>query len=129
MTLNIQPDITKIDFSVCELIDDLKKETAVSAEIEFVIKLVCKELLTNILSYSEASLVNLTSSKEFGNLKIVIDDNGKGFNYDQIINRDVTDDEFIMADGGRGIFLVREIAKDFSYSPDGRRVEVILNLE
>lgn len=129
MNFNIQTDLTKIDCSVGELIDDVKKYTAISEEAEYKIKLVCKELLTNILLYSGASFINLCSSANPGSLKLVISDNGNGFDYARIMDRDVTDDEHIMADGGRGIFLVRLMAEDFSYSEDGRTVEVLLNLE
>lgn len=129
MNLDIQIDLSKIDLSVDKLIDDIKKNMDIANEDEYKVKLICKELLTNIILYSEASAIQLNSNTQNGCLKIIVEDNGKGFDYSKIIDRDVTDDAHIMADGGRGIFLIKRMSDDFTYSADGRKIEILLNLK
>lgn len=129
MTISFQADLSKIDLYVSAMIENLKEDIAVTQENEYKIRLVCKELLTNIISYSGADTVLLNSSFENKLLKLTFNDNGKGFDYSKIIERDVTSEDNIMQDGGRGIFLVRLMTDGFSYSRDGRSAEVTINLE
>ena len=55
-------------------------------------------------------------------LKFEIEDEGSGFNYDNL--EDPTAPENLENPGGRGIFLIRHLADEVEFSKDGRRVEL-----
>ena len=90
------------------------------------IRLVSMELLNNIVDYSKADHIELSCGLQDGVVSITIDDNGPGFDYDEVMGRDVTDD--LYQERGRGIFIVRTLADEFHYNTTGNSVEVVLNL-
>lgn len=59
-------------------------------------------------------------------LRFEIEDEGTGFNYDNL--DDPTAPENLENPGGRGIFLIRHLADAVEFSKDGRRVELTFQL-
>ena len=59
-------------------------------------------------------------------LKFEIEDEGTGFNYDNL--DDPTAPENLENPGGRGIFLIRHLADAVEFSKEGRRVELTFQL-
>lgn len=59
-------------------------------------------------------------------LKFEIEDEGTGFNYDNL--EDPTAPENLENPGGRGIFLIRHLADEVEFSKEGRRVELTFML-
>ena len=55
-------------------------------------------------------------------LKFEIEDEGAGFNYDNL--DDPTAPENLENPGGRGIFLIRHLADEVEFSKEGRRVQL-----
>lgn len=128
MLLNVQTDIKKINDAADSLISAVRSRVGLTNEDEYKVRLIVKELLTNVLSYSDADKVTLGARLEDSTLIIEIEDNGSGFKYQDIMNRDVTGDDFLMCDGGRGIFLVRMMAESISYNEKGNRVKVAVGV-
>lgn len=95
----------------------------------FKVKLVASELLNNIIYHSEASAIELRCYAGDGCLEIRIDDNGPGFSYDDFMNHDVTKGKDLWGQGGRGIFLVRNLAEEFTYNERGNSVRVVLDVQ
>lgn len=114
--------------SVDRIIRTVGSHLPLSDEEEFRIRLIAKELLQNIVEYSGADRIEMSADLAEGVLTIVIDDNGPGFRYDELMNRDVTQGEYLLDDHGRGIFLVRTMSDGFRYNEAGNWVEVVLKL-
>lgn len=125
----VQIDFAKLDNVVESLVGVVRKKVSIDDEKAFKIRLVSKELLTNVLSYSNAD--NILFSAALDNdelLTITIEDNGTGFASGDVMKRDVTTDEYLMKENGRGVFLVRMISDDLCFNEKGDTVMVKLKL-
>lgn len=58
----------------------------ISAEIETAVYRVVQEALTNVLRHSEARQVSLIVNMRNSHLNVVVEDNGKGFDVDNLLN-------------------------------------------
>lgn len=112
--------------SVELMLQSIDEQLPLDEDNRYNIRLVSMELLNNIVDYSSADHIELSCGLENGVVSITIDDNGPGFNYDEIIGRDVTGN--LEQERGRGIFIVRTLADEFRYNSSGNSVNVVLNL-
>jgi len=124
----LQIDFQKMNSAVDSLVGVVRERMDISEENEYKIRLVSKELLTNVLSYSDADDILISASLERGVLTIIIEDNGRGFEHADLMERDVTKQDFLMDDCGRGVFLVRMMAQEVEYNDKGNKVSVKLDL-
>jgi len=69
--------------------------------------------------------VRIEISNESSTLRVVVEDEGAGFNYRDL--PDPTSAEKIECCGGRGVYLIRELCDTLEFKKNGRRVE--LNFE
>lgn len=74
--------------------------------------LACEEIFVNICSYAEATEVKVNIEDEKGDIAITVSDNGKPFNPLEY-NKTKTFAE--LADGGMGISMAKQLAKEISY--------------
>ncbi|HJW28322.1 MAG TPA: ATP-binding protein, partial [Saprospiraceae bacterium] len=81
----ILPDQVRFQIEVDESI----KQAVVPGEIRYQISSICNEALNNIAKYAEATEVTVRISKEKNLFKLLISDNGKGFDPDSK-NKNVT---------------------------------------
>lgn len=128
MLINVETDLGKINVAADALITAIREKAHINDEIEYKIRLIVKELLTNVLSYSDADRVTINAAVDGAKLILTIEDNGSGFKYAEIMERDVTGDDFLMCEGGRGIFLVRMMSDSVCFNDKGNRVQVGLSL-
>ena len=59
-------------------------------------------------------------------LMVAVEDEGDGFDPDTL--PDPTAPENLANPGGRGVFLMRNLSDDISFTNDGKRVEMIFNI-
>ncbi len=114
---------------VDSLVGVVRGKISIDAENEYKIRLVSKELLTNILSYSDANDIILSAALENGMLTITIEDNGTGFCYDEVLGRDVAGGDYVMRENGRGVYLVRMMSDGLWFNEKGNAVRVNLKLK
>ncbi len=124
----IQIDFQKMNSAVDSLISVVKEKLPLNEEEEFRIRLVAKELLTNILTYSDAKDIILTAALEKGVLTITIEDDGTGFEHHSLMSKDVKSDGFLMEENGRGVYLVRMMSEEVKFNEKGNAVKVKLKL-
>ncbi|MGB0862085.1 MAG: ATP-binding protein [Saprospiraceae bacterium] len=74
----------------------------------------------------EEKMVRVELKKNTKNLVFSISDDGAGFNYDDL--PDPTAPENILKLGGRGIFLMKQLADLVVFSSEGNTVEIQFNL-
>lgn len=117
-----------LDPSVDQVIREVGRFVPLDDEQEFRIRLVSTELLNNVVLYSGASSIEMRADLDANVLTLVIDDDGEGFEYGELLERDVTQEEYLTDEHGRGIFLVRMMSDGFRYNDKGNSVEVTLKL-
>jgi len=124
----VQIDFQKMNDAVESLVSVVKGKLPLNEEEEFKIRLVSKELLTNILSYSDATDIMMTAMLEGGVITINIEDDGQGFEHEELMKRNVRETGFLTAENGRGVYLVRMMSEELKFNDRGNSVKVKLKL-
>src|SRR4030042_2139678 len=113
-----------------KLVDDLSTELNISSDIYGNILIASLEAANNAIIHGnkldENKLVNISIKKDDRSLKIMIEDEGDGFDYRNI--PDPTAPENIENVNGRGIFLMEKLSDKIEFSKNGARVELEFNL-
>lgn len=127
--------IRKRLFSLDELNDAVKsvilgieEEKHLNDEQMYRIRLILSELVMNIFKYSDAKEVRLSAEYKQNKLHIVLADDGSGFEAGSVIRRDIKQQEVLLKENGRGIYLVRMMTDTLRYSEAGNEVDVTLTL-
>ncbi len=124
----VQINFCELDSAADVLVETVRGRILLNEEKEYRIKLVCKELLTNILTYSDARGILLSVALSAGNLTITIEDDGSGFSHEDAMRQDCRQGASLMRENGRGIYLVRMMAEKVEYNEKGNAVTVTLDL-
>lgn len=106
-------------------------------DILFEIKVILYELIQNAICHGNKNdavkSVKLNVKTEGDTICIIVEDEGEGYNFKQLLNS-IKDDESINCDvcdlkeSGRGMILVTNLSKKISFNAKGNRVEVIKRL-
>lgn len=127
--------IRKRLFSLDELNDAVKsvilgieEEKHLNDEQMYRIRLIMSELVMNIFKYSDAKEVRLSAEYKQNKLHIVLADDGSGFEAGSVIRRDIKQQEVLLKENGRGVYLVRMMTDTLRYSEAGNEVDVTLTL-
>ena len=127
--------IRKRLFSLDELNDAVKsvilgieEEKHLNDEQMYRIRLILSELVMNIFKYSDAKEVRLSAEYKQNKLHIVLADDGRGFEAGSVIRRDIKQQEVLLKENGRGVYLVRMMTDTLRYSEAGNEVDVTLTL-
>lgn len=114
-----------------KLVDELSAELSISSDIYGNILIASLEAANNAILHGnkldENKLVNICVKKEKGKLKIMIEDEGDGFDYKNI--PDPTAPENIENVNGRGIFLMEKLSDNIEFTRNGASVELEFNLK
>ena len=114
-----------------KLVDDLSAELKISSDIYGNILIASLEAANNAIIHGnkldENKLVNISVKKDKRNLKIMIEDEGDGFDYQNI--PDPTAPENIENVNGRGIFLMEKLSDNIEFTRNGATVELEFNLK
>lgn len=70
--------------------------------------------------------VRIEVSNSSSQLRVVVEDEGNGFDHQQL--PDPTTNDKIECCGGRGVFLIRELCDTLEFKKNGRRVELYFEL-
>lgn len=100
--------------------------SGVSSDDDFVYKavLLTSEAVTNAIEHgngldaSKSVHIEFISNEESDQLWV--EDEGEGFSADDV--KDPLREENLLADGGRGIFLIEQLADEVRYEKGGRRI-------
>ena len=112
-----------------ELLEDLVDEVQEyleqhfeDADFVFRVVLLTSEAATNAMKHGNqfdpAKLVRVDVAASTGGVRIRVCDQGAGF--DPGAQSDPLQEENLMRTGGRGLFLIREMADEVSFEDDGR---------
>ena len=91
--------------------------------------LLASEAVTNAIEHGNALdetkkvFVQFRCSEK--QVELWVEDQGPGFNREAVA--DPLDEEHLLADGGRGIFLIEKLADGVLYENEGRRIGILFN--
>ncbi|MFC2188596.1 ATP-binding protein [Peijinzhouia sedimentorum] len=107
-------------------IDNAKERFELNDDIYGNIMIAVTESVSNAIKHGNKSdkgkSVNLSLTLKDDVIKFVIEDEGKGFDYNTL--PDPTAPENLEKTGGRGIFLMKNLADEVTFQKDGRVVEL-----
>ncbi|EAZ81810.1 ATP-binding protein [Algoriphagus machipongonensis] len=104
-------------------IDNARDNFEINDDIYGNIMISVTECISNAIihgnKHDKSKLVHLELATEEGLLKFIIEDEGRGFNYNEL--KDPTAPENIEKPGGRGIFLIKHLSDEVKFEEDGRK--------
>ncbi len=120
--------LDELNEAIASVITGVGREQALNEEQEYRIRLVMSELVVNIFKYSDANEVKMQAEYGPEGLRIMLRDDGCGFESTAYVERNVTQREYLMHESGRGVYLVKMMTDSLSYSEAGNAVDVTLKL-
>jgi serine/threonine-protein kinase RsbW len=114
-----------------KLVDELSSEYNISADIYGNILIAALEAANNAILHgnklNENKSVFISVKMEEHKLKIVVEDEGNGFDYKNV--PDPTSPENIENVNGRGIFLMEKLSDRIEFTRNGATVELEFNIK
>ncbi len=112
-------------------IDNAKEKYAINDDVYGNIMIAITEAVNNAIIHGNKSDKdkNVSLSLEMidgSSVKFSVEDQGKGFNYQDL--SDPTAPENLENPGGRGIFLMKQLADEVIFLNHGKRVELVFYL-
>ncbi len=113
-----------------KFIDNVSADMKLSNEIYGNLMITVLEAANNAIVHgnklNESKKVNISINKEEELLIITIEDEGEGFDYENV--PDPTAPENIEKITGRGIFLMKKLSDDIQFLDSGRTVKIMFNI-
>lgn len=130
--INIQiPSLLENIRIVESFIDNAKEKYELDDDIYGNIMIAVIESVNNAIVHGnnadKSKHVDLSLLFEEEQIRFVIEDQGKGFNINDL--PDPTAPENLQRAGGRGIFLMKHLADEVNFRNDGQRVELTFYLD
>ncbi|MGB4291525.1 MAG: ATP-binding protein [Bacteroidales bacterium] len=112
-----------------KIVDDISAEMGIDSNYYGKIMVSTMEAVNNAIIHGNKSDINKEVEIEFDykgmGLKVTVEDEGNGFNYNEI--PDPTLPENIEKLTGRGVFLMRKLADEVRFNKKGNKVTLIFN--
>lgn len=112
-------------------IDNAKEKYSLNDDIYGNIMIAVTESVNNAILHGnqgdKSKSVNLHLSLEESTIRFTVEDEGNGFQYEEL--PDPTSPENIGKPGGRGIFLMKHLCDEVAFKNDGRTVELTFYLQ
>jgi len=112
-------------------IDNAKEEFEINDDMYGNIMISVTECISNAIVHGNQSdsskLVHLELQMEPGLLRCSIEDEGNGFDFNQL--PDPTDPENLEKTGGRGIFLMKHLSDEVKFEDGGKKTVLSFYLE
>lgn len=126
-SISIQiPSLTENIRIIESFIDNAKEKYQLDDDIYGNIMIAVTESVNNAIVHGNKSVadknVSLSLVLSEGSIKFIIQDEGVGFNYDQL--PDPTSPEKVDQPSGRGIFLMKHLSDEVEFQDSGKRVEL-----
>jgi serine/threonine-protein kinase RsbW len=121
----IQSEIRYIKKVSKEIVGALQ-QLEIDKSIQFDIRLVVEETVRNAIEHAHHHKKELpvtifyTADKD--KIEIEIEDRGEGFDYKKV--PDPTDNNNLMKEGGRGVYLVHKLMDKVTYNEKGNKVKI-----
>lgn len=111
-------------------IDRFKEDLSICHQLLGKIRLAAVEAVTNAIEHGnhldETKTVRFTAFQYNSTLRLSIQDQGDGFNPDEI--PDPTSPELLLEPNGRGVFLMRKLSDNIEFKDNGTLIEMDFEL-
>lgn len=111
-------------------IDNSRDEYNISDDLYGNILIAITEAVNNAIQhgnqYDKEKIVRLTCNSNSSEISFVVEDQGKGFDYNTL--PDPTSGENLLKPDGRGIFLMKHLCDVLKFEEQGKKVEMIFFL-
>ena len=118
VTFEIAAAIEQLD-TLCRAVENLQPQLLCTDRQMFEIVLVLEELVANVIRHGGGSRVGVTLDKEWDELVITVEDDGKEFDPTGVAAADTSLPLEKRCAGGLGIHLVHHYTDSFSYQRQG----------
>ena len=128
LTLNSRFDeIERIE----SFVNGLKNWLDFNKDLKDKIMLVLSEAVTNAIVHGNkedpSKIVSVRAWKSDNRLKLSVKDQGEGFDPSEI--PDPLNQDNLLKEGGRGVFLIKHYSDDISFSEDGTKMTIYFRLD
>lgn len=115
--------------AIREFLSSISDCVYLNEEIEFKIKIIINELVTNSLKYANSSHYVRVLAKLHGTfISIAVIDDGVGFDCSKVRDIDISEENYIMKEGGRGIHIVDVLSDFLRYNRKGNIIAIKVKL-
>lgn len=122
-------NLDEMKAKVALLTNDIKRSHTLSEDKTFDVRLVITELLMNAFKHSkndDSVDVYLDDDYSSDEIQITIEDNGEGFDVENVLYTDSSTD--LYSNNGRGIKLVNALCSEVSYNNAGNSVSIVFKI-
>ena len=110
-------------------VEDLQSKSSLNDEESSTLMLLLSEAVTNAIEHGnlndEAKNVDVQILIDDKKITTTVTDEGEGF--DPSTLKDPLKEENLLATGGRGIFLIRELSDEIEFEDDGRTIRFAIH--
>ncbi len=125
------PSSTRSVYKLEEFICFVAKKYQINQEMYPDMLISLTEAVNNAIIHGNKSdenkLVRILMIKKVKTLTFKVSDEGDGFDPDQV--PDPTQEDRLSCCGGRGVFLMKQLADDLHYHDNGRTVEICFHIK
>jgi serine/threonine-protein kinase RsbW len=111
-------------------IDNSREEFQISDDLYGNILIALTEAVNNAIQHGNQNdrnkMVRLTCASNPGELSFVVEDQGTGFDYNDL--PDPTSGDNLLKPDGRGVFLMKELSDVLRFEDNGKKVEMVFYL-
>lgn len=135
MAHDASPHLHRTLPSTYEALEDIVNETSafveehLDEETGYNVMLLVSEAVTNAIEHGNqmeaCKQVHVDVRVLTDRIEVSVEDEGVGFNRDQVDHP--LDDENLLEDSGRGLFLLETLAREVHYEEHGRRIRFVLD--
>jgi anti-sigma regulatory factor (Ser/Thr protein kinase) len=115
--------------AIREFLSSISDCIYLNEEIEFKLKIIINEIVTNCFKYAKpGSYVRVLAKLNGTFVSIAIIDDGVGFDYSKYRGIDISEENCIMKEGGRGIHIVDVLSDALRYNRKGNIIAIKVKL-
>jgi serine/threonine-protein kinase RsbW len=115
--------------SIPEFVEGLQKETDLDEDSSGKLMLLLSEAVTNAIVHGNnedpSKKVEVEINIKPDSIITTVEDEGEGYDPDQESDNPLNE-ENLLKEGGRGIFLIEEISDEIEYFNDGRGIRFVI---
>ena len=126
----------KSSYEECEraldMIEDIDRDFNLDEDLKSKLQLVLSEAVTNGILHGNKLDINKTVevkanvSAEENRILLTVADQGEGFDFQKRTNP--LSEENLLKTGGRGLFIIEELADNVQFKDEGRKIIIIFRL-
>jgi len=115
--------------SIPEFVEDLQKKTDLDEDTSGKLMLLLSEAVTNAIVHGNGEdpekKVEVEIKIKPDSVITTVEDEGEGYNPDEDPENPLDEDN-LLKEGGRGVFLIQEISDEMEYFNEGRGIKFVI---